>query len=381
MDENEFTSGQKIALDTVIRVLPTFILRNSMPFELNFKCWQSSGTGNQRSRTTKQYLEVDTIQGSDITANLLDESHFEKDADAARHTSSEEADWDFFDFGHIAAGCHVNLNGVDMSKKLFLKITQTIVDPNGSQIVNRNLLNRQAEHEFYWTSPIQLDVDWLQAGGNVTGRLSLPEINAQLGDFVDVSLQVAVELNGTASCTLFSPYWVINKSLMKMEYKFTGQDTTKLDSAVGGLPILARCNEQDDSLIFVGKREIAALPIERPNEITKRVWWDKANGELMLKPPLLRNGSSQIVKWSESIALDEAGTTGEIRCGGKMSSSRARLFILYSNTAYPTRPCSKLFFSIEIVLASSIKTMIGAFYRSNLGTQSKNLGSSVFLLY
>lgn len=309
------------ALDTVIRVFPTFVLRNALPFGLAFKCWQSvAEIGKQRlGKSVKWFPEEESVDesiGSDENGPQP-----EKGTSLRRHSLADTSEWDFYEVGHIDEGGFTNLNGVDISKKLFLQITQAlnVYDSNSSS--SRHIFPQKAKPELYWTSPIQLDIDWLQAGGNIAGRLSLPEMIAQLGDEVDVSLRVEVEPNGTTSVTLFSPYWIINKSFMKMEYKFTGNDTTILDSAVGGLPILVSCKEKDGPFdkLLAKKREIAARPIERPTEVIKSIWWEKANGELIFMAPSLRKATSSQVDWCEPMVLDKAGTVNEVSCGGEPS--------------------------------------------------------------
>ncbi len=320
LEESKTVMTKYTAVDTVIRVFPTFVVRNALPFGLAFKCWQSAvEVGKPRLGKNVKWFPEELSAGGSIGSDEIG-LLAEKNTTVRRHSLADTSGLDFYDFGYIEEGGSANFNGVDMGKKLFLQITQALNAYRSKLSVTRHLFPLKAKPELYWTSPIQLDLDLLQAGGNVSGRLSLPEIIAQLGDEVDVSLKVEVE-SSTTCLTLYSAFWISNKSLMKMEYKFSGNEVIILDSGVGGLPILVSCKEKDSSLdtLLAKKREISVRPVERPTEVTKSVWWDNVNGDLTFMDPLLRRGTTSQVHWCEPMLLDKAGTKNEINCGGEIS--------------------------------------------------------------
>ena len=86
-------------------------------------------------------------------------------------------------------------------------------------------------------------------------------------------------------------------------------------------------------------RAIAVMPLERPSLTTAEHWWDAAsNGSLVLQKGCMLEKKGQIlIKWSENIDLDAAGTSGEINCS-------------------------------QFVFNVSIDSLAGAFHRSNLIT-------------
>lgn len=368
LEEKEAATTKYTALDTVIRVFPKFVVRNALPFGLVFKCWQSAvEVGKPRlGKSVKWFPEESSVDGSLVS----DENGLlpEKNTTVRRHSLADTSVLDFYDFGYIEEGSSVNLNGVDIGKKLFLQITQALNVHRSKMSVTRHRFPLKAKPELYWTAPIQLDLDLLQAGGNISGRLSLPEIITPLGDEVDVSLKIEVEPSGSTCLTLFSPYWIINKSLMKMEYKFSGNEAIILDSGVGGLPILVSCKEKESSLdtLLAKKREISVRPVERPTEGTKSVWWDNANGDLTFMDPLLRKGTTAQVHWCEPMVLDKTGTRNEINCGGEISF--VYLLLYFCLLLLCSQMLRGLAFSsiLGVLIGSSISTMTGIFHRSNL---------------
>jgi hypothetical protein len=339
--------------DTTIQVLPFFVFTNALPFAVKFTCWQNSGKKGSNFVSSqppgvaavddqgKDFLDAgndyDTLSsdGSGTSAGKGKGKH------AKRHSREKSATTSFIEKGRVAEGDEISFNGIDTKQPLFISVAQAMNNgrKNGRTHKSRNV-GRSPEDAIYWTAPMRIDVDRLQAWGSSSGKVSLPTVSVELGDEADLALNTIVERNGTVSCTLFSPYWVINKSGMKMEYRFTGRDQTMHDSGVGGLPILAQCKEENNSLekLRVAKREISAIPLESVSSTVMSVWWnEEKNGELVLSRPLLRKSGKTLVNWSDSVGLDQAGTTGEINCGG-------------------------------ILVAVGIETLTGMFHRSNLVT-------------
>lgn len=129
----------------------------------------------------------------------------------------------------------------------------------------------------------------------------------------------------------------MNKTGSKLEYRVAGQNKSYLDSGAGGLPIMihgSRSVGTNEKMKKVS-RDVVVIPVERPNEIVARKWWDeKSNGKLVLHKVAIGD-----VDWSENIDLDAAGTHGEI-------------------------DCKRFIFNV------SIESLAGAFHRSNLITIS-----------
>jgi len=202
----------------------------------------------------------------------------------------------------LPAGGTVRLNGMDMSEVLYLQVSQDCASWQGDL------------SKLIWSSPISIDLGRLKTGGKKSGSLSLPTIQGRLGDLCDIQLSVIVERDGTPFCTLFSPYWITNKTGMKLLYKVTGNDMI-YDSGVGGMPILTSCKVGDTSSVGVAKREIAIMPLEGPKADVATVWWDDAtNGKLILEHISLKHNGKKRVEWSGEIGLDQAGSFGEIKC-------------------------------------------------------------------
>ena len=94
----------------------------------------------------------------------------------------------------------------------------------------------------------------------------------------------------------------MNKTGAKLEFAVGSK--RYLDSGCGGLPLMIHCDKTKT------EREISVIPVERPNEDCVANWWENSsNGKLVLKPSSITD-----VEWSEKIALDAAGTSGQIHC-------------------------------------------------------------------
>ena len=82
---------------------------------------------------------------------------------------------------------------------------------------------------------------------------------------------------------------------------------------------------------------ICVMQLERPSKPVAEQWWDvTSNGSLVLqKGAMIEEKGQSLAKWSETIDLDAAGTSGEIQCN-------------------------------QFVFNVSIESLAGAFHRSNL---------------
>ena len=95
---------------------------------------------------------------------------------------------------------------------------------------------------------------------------------------------------------------------------------------------MAHCGKSSD-------REMCVIPIEPPHKNVADNWWDEStNGKLVLKQHAMKNHHGEyLVDWSDMIALDTAGTSGEVKCSQ---------------------------FNFGVV----VESLAGAYYRSNLIT-------------
>merc|ERR1711933_322522 len=77
---------------------------------------------------------------------------------------------------------------------------------------------------------------------NRNGAISSPLISVQLGDEIDLKIHCSVNKNGTIQVSFIARYGIINKTGMKMMFKFNGEQALICDSGVRGLPILSQCH-------------------------------------------------------------------------------------------------------------------------------------------
>ena len=161
---------------------------------------------------------------------------------------------------------------------------------------------------------VQINLDKLLAGGNKNGAKSLPEVSVKLGDEAVFFIHVTVDRNGLLHADFFAKYYIVNKTGMKMMFKFNGWDRMPFDSGVGGIPILAYCFD-DKTVVGTGRREMSICPLESTAGKASNVWWDtNASGRLVINPPLLKQGNNRFSGWCNPIKIDVVGTTHEIFC-------------------------------------------------------------------
>jgi len=324
-------SKTRTAWDTSIVVMPSFCLTNALPFNIQIRCWQAPSETDDwkteavfRSPTTKERKSAPKNEDSDeerLTPDTGRRSRHRKIHSHAFEDAMKESRRAFFNFDTVAAGGNILLNGINMKNTLFIQFSQDCTSSNDIE-------------GLLWTAPLSLDLKKLRAGGNRSGSLQLPPLKGSIGDDADFYVSVTVERSGIPYCSIFAPYWLNNKTGMKMVLKFSGRDDCIYDSGAGGLPIMAMCHpsEKKDS---GDQREVCILPIEAATLDTAKVWWDEpTNGTLVLNHPPLNSRGKSLVDWSSRVGLDAVGTLGECRCR-------------------------------SFVFGVSIETLTGAFYQSN----------------
>jgi hypothetical protein len=326
---------RRTAWDVTILVVPFFLCMNSLPFPISFRAWQYAKKDDDDENwdggsaallvdpdDTHEFLSSD----EDETAMTPSISNKGVDADQYHLSTSHNSDYCHEDI--VNMGNTLRLSGINLSRPLFIEVSQHLDISGAGTLV--------------WSAPVQIDVQKLQTGINRKGSRSLPKIILDLGDncdcLVDISLDRASKM---PMCTIYSPYWVINKTGMKLEYSVVGpNDGVKryLDSGAGGLPVMMHCAKSDETnaTLNQGSRQLSVIPLEYPRKEVAANWWDEGtNGKLVLKKNALVDGKSQLVDWCQRINLEAAGTDGEVHCD-----------------------C--------YVLQAQIESLAGAFHRSNL---------------
>ncbi|KAL7553819.1 hypothetical protein ACHAWF_017158 [Thalassiosira exigua] len=325
---------RRTAWDTTILVLPFFLLTNSMPFPILARTWQLSPKGKEDD----DIWQDPAILTNQSQADEGNEESISSDEDLSSATPSIRGRGNpdqfhlplrskgkvHYSLKIIQRGEMLRYSGINLRQTLFMQISQ-------------NLVTAPGQADFTWSKPIEIKLSKLRTGINPKGLFSLPKISLELGVNCDCLLDVSVEgETRVPMCSLYSPFWLMNKTGAKLEYKSSlklesGRPKRYLDSGYGGLPIMLHCDKHD--------KVLSVIPLESPNHDVASSWWDTSkNGELVMKTGTIKGKRGHhLVDWSEKIALDTAGTNGEITC-------------------------NKFLFGV------SIESLAGAFYRSNLIT-------------
>lgn len=323
---------RRTAWDITILVVPSFLFMNSLPFPVSVRAWQHAKVDSDddwdEAAATLLNDPTDAVDSSssDDESAMTPSINNKVDEDQYHFSTSNTSDYYHEDMVNV--GETLRLSGINLSQSLFIEVTQHLQTAGAASILR--------------TTPVEIDLQKLQTGMNRKGSRSLPNLVLDLGDncdcLVDVSLDRASKM---PLCTIYSPFWLINKTGMKLEYSVVGaNDGAKryLDSGTGGLPVLMHCSESDETnATFRGSGQtLAVIPLECPREDIARIWWDEStNGKLVLKKNAIVSGKSHLVDWCTRVNLEAAGTTGEVNCD-----------------------C--------YILQAQIESLAGAFHRSNL---------------
>ena len=297
-------TNMKTAWATTIQIKPSFVLLNALPFSILFRSWQLPQESFNVERKRETWMNSDTATTED-NVDVDDESSLR--LIRKRHTKVQYDESDFNTAGHVSPGGIAKLNGIEMNDTLYIEVSQDFK-------TDRNDLNK-----LTWTSPLAIELGKLRIVGTKTGSVRLPTIRGRLGDSVYFCIDVTAGKNGAPYCTLFSPFWILNKTGMKMQYKLTGCNMEIHDSGVGGFPVLAACYVEEKprkkNLPGVTKREISVVPLEGPKKQAANVWWNtELDGELVISNPSLIHHGKKMVEWSDKIGLDVPGSFGEVKC-------------------------------------------------------------------
>lgn len=272
---------------------------------------ESSGDENQSSSMASTWV-----------SNMGSTQYHNPPEGSAEHFYSEE---------HIGTGQSIRLSGINMQQRMFIQVSQQV-----------KMLGLHAPKRHLWSSPLVIDLQKLKTGANKKGSYSLPSRVLDLGDDADALVDASVDVEtGMPTCMIYSKYWVMNKTGMKMEYKVSGDRRRFIDSGIGGLPVMFHGGSatQTNSLYKKSSSELSCIPVETPSFNLVSNWWDEtSNGKLVLKSDAIKSkDGSHHVGWSEEIEMDAAGTTGKLNCN-------------------------------RFVLSAKIDSLAGAFYKTNLIT-------------
>jgi len=324
---------RRTAWDTTIQVVPFFLLTNSLTFPIVVRTWQTSNEIEDELLWDEPLLPTTSADGIYENASSDDDPSSATPSIRGRRTTPEDTHLssgagssDHYSQDHVAIGQTLRLSGVNLRESLFLQVSQRV---NASE----------EEVKFLWTNPLRVQLSKMRTGVNRKGLSQLPTLVLDLGDNCDCLVDVTLE-GGTRVpvCTIYSPYWIMNKTGSKLEYKISGQSKRYLDSGYGGLPVMIHGSksEHTNDKYQNASRAISVCPLELPSQTVAKHWWDEAsNGLLVLQKSAIEEKGQSLVDWSDSINLDAAGTYGEINC-------------------------NKFIFNV------SIDSLAGAFHRSNL---------------
>ena len=336
------------AWDTTIQVLPSLILSNSLPFNVQFHCFQKGSKGSlfesvspnsSTNVSTSRNLENRKKAASNMEFSAISrkfqrgrsKSSFQKsfktremkEHETVNLTSSSH----FLPFnskGAIRMGGEVKLTGVDLNESVWISISRE----DGSM--------RESK-------PIELDLKAMLGGK------TLPIVRGVLEDEVNFKVSGVHMRNTCKLLNIFSPYWVVNKTGMSLSYKVSGRDRPMNDTTLGSAPVLVDSHASGQTLgNNWGGNWIQAIPNQGVYADKLKEWWnEKENGQITVREDLLNCGSlvgkhggkgiSLNPDWCEKIGLDNVGQEGEVNCG-------------------------------NIYFGVSVETMTGAFHESNLMT-------------
>jgi len=326
---------RRTAWDTTILCVPFFLLLNSLPFPLMVRTWAYSE--GDEDDLWDDVPVLDSCESNEWDLSSDDDTSFVTPKlrgmlSGQFHYSTDIGHHDYFTLDCVGRGDTLRLSGINLRQPLFIQVSQYVETAD------------ERDAELMWTSPLQLNLFKLRTGMNSKkGVLSLPKRVLDIGDDCDALVDVSVEERiRMPICTIYSPFWIMNKTGMKLQYRVSNQSKRYFDSGVGGLPIMIHCgkSEETNKAYKNASREIYVIPLEPPTKSVLQSWWDfSCNGELAMTKNALQRRGLTIVDWSEKIELSAAGTSGEVHCK-------------------------------DYVLNSSIKSLVGAFHSTNLITLS-----------
>lgn len=231
---------KRTAWDVTIQVVPFFLLSNSLTFPIVVRTWQLTSNDEDDELWDEPLLLGTSAHGANegeessdedltyATPSIVGGRELSEDI----HLSSGRESSDHYSQDNIAVGQTLRLSGVNLTEPLFIQVSQNV--------------NLSEEVQFMWTNPLLLDLSKMRSGINTKGVQRLPKLILDLGNFCDCLIDVTLEEGlKVPVCTIYSPYWIMNKTGVKLEYKVSGQAKRYLDSGAGGLPIMIHGSESE----------------------------------------------------------------------------------------------------------------------------------------
>ena len=239
IDNDSNRSIQKrTAWNVSIQVVPFFLLSNSLRFPIIVKSWQSIMKDNDDELWDEPMLPISSGHGMNEESSDEEQTYMTPSRNGRRelpedvHLSSG-TNSDHYSQDHVMVGQTLRLSGVNLQEPLYIQVSQQV--------------SASEEMKILWTNPLKVNLSKLRSGINSKGLKRLPQLVLDLGDNCDCLVDVTLEGETKVPvCTIYSPYWLMNKTGIKLEYKVFGQSKRYLDSGSGGLPIMihgSKCQE------------------------------------------------------------------------------------------------------------------------------------------
>ncbi len=211
VDTNKSIS-RRTAWDTAIKIVPFFLLSNSLPFPIIIRSWQLSKTKDDEVWTDfTQYEETnEECYSSDDDTSSMTPSLRGRSSNSEQFHLPKEEDFksNHFSVDRVEKGGILRLSGISLRQPIYIQVSQRVE------------LSQEFEGDIMWSETVKLGLDRLRTGVNRKGSLSLPKIVLDIGDECDTLVDVSVEQGiGVPICTIYAPYWLMNKTGMKLEYK------------------------------------------------------------------------------------------------------------------------------------------------------------------
>jgi hypothetical protein len=243
---------RRTAWDTTIQVVPFFLLSNSMPFPILARVWQlfvpkkdDDAMWRDSSLLAAQLNDVsDDCSSSDEDSSVAtpsikgwsgpDKFHHPNPNGIGAHRSYLSV---------IRTGETIRLSGINLQQHLYVQFSQKLQ------------LSGEAD-ETMWSNPLQLELGKLRTGVNPRGWFNLPKLFLNFGDscsaVVDVALEGAIRV---PICTIYSPYWIQNKTGSKLGYKIIASGLVSRDKCL----LCHKMSVSHPALHFVSRNDTSLI--------------------------------------------------------------------------------------------------------------------------
>ena len=202
---------RRTAWDTTIQITPFFLLANSMPFPIIAYTWQfpkkeedDSWKNSSHHAADDIHINEEATSSDEDLSSTTPSTKLSSNPDQFHQPSGSQSDYS--SLNNVDVGQTLRLSGVNLQQPLFIQVSQRL------QVHN--------ESELMWSKPLQIKLAKLRTGINPKGSFTLPTISLEMGNdcsaLVDVSIEREIRV---PILSIYSPYWVMNKTGAKLEYK------------------------------------------------------------------------------------------------------------------------------------------------------------------